>query len=302
MSSPASHSLLSAPDETGNTRQPLLPGEKADDDWTTPSLCCSQRTGGHGTPCGTHKGGRGRGPHRQQGRHDAPRSASCTPPASNRFGHLDNNDSTASALTDVAAETTGESQLTPVTAGGMHGILVAEQQRTGKMLATLKKDLPSKVKSSRDATQTDLATISNGLQNVVTTLNANSNQLTTLLAETLAKIGDSIEESKQARRDYERVNSRITADGTYLQSAMDLLTRKVDSLNANTRESCFTPGTTSTFHPITTPPEWKERSHTTPIDIMEDGRSKPLPHNTPDRRPTTDLERLAAASMPTHRS
>jgi hypothetical protein len=80
----------------------------------------------------------------------------------------------------------------------MHGILVAEQQRTGKMLAMLKEDLLSKVKSSRDATQTDLTTISNGLQNVVTTLNANPNQLTTLLAETLVKIGDSIEESKQA--------------------------------------------------------------------------------------------------------
>jgi hypothetical protein len=45
----------------------------------------------------------------------------------------------------------------------MHGILVAEQQRTGKMLATLKEDLLSKVKSSRDATQTNLATISNGV-------------------------------------------------------------------------------------------------------------------------------------------
>ncbi len=66
------------------------------------------------------------------------------------------------------------------------------------MLAMLKEDLLSKVKSSRDATQTDLTTISNGLQNVVTTLNANPNQLTTLLAETLVKIGDSIEESKQA--------------------------------------------------------------------------------------------------------
>ncbi len=80
----------------------------------------------------------------------------------------------------------------------MHGILVAERQRTGKMLATLKEDLLSEVKSSRDTTQTDLATISNGLQNVVTTLNANSNQLTTLLAETLTKIGNSIKESKQA--------------------------------------------------------------------------------------------------------
>jgi hypothetical protein len=168
------------------------------------------------------------------------------------------------------------------------------------MLATLKEDLLSEVKSSCDATQTNLATISNGLQNVVTTLNANSNQLTTLLAETLAKIGDSIEESKQARRDYKRVNSRITADGTYLQSAMDLLTRKVDSLNANTQESRSTPGTTSTFRPITMPPEWKERSHTMPMNIMDDGRSEPSPHNTLDRQPTTDLERLAAASMPTH--
>jgi hypothetical protein len=66
------------------------------------------------------------------------------------------------------------------------------------MLAMLKEDLLSKVKSSRDATQTDLATISNGLQNVVTTLNANSNQLTTLHTETLAKIGNSIKELKQA--------------------------------------------------------------------------------------------------------
>jgi hypothetical protein len=164
----------------------------------------------------------------------------------------------------------------------MHGILIAEQQRMGKMLAMLKEDLLSKVESSRDATQTKLATIFNGLQNVVTTLNANSNQLTTLLAETLAKLGDSIKESKQARGDYERVNSRITADGTYLQSAMDLLTRKVDSLNANTQESRSTPGTTSTFRPVTTPPKWKERYHSTPIDVMDDGRLEPLPHNTPN--------------------
>jgi hypothetical protein len=33
---------------------------------------------------------------------------------------------------------------------------------------------------------------------------------------------------------------------------------------------------------------------------MDDRCSEPLPHNTPDCRPTTDLERLAAASMPTH--
>jgi hypothetical protein len=77
---------------------------------------------------------------------------------------------------------------------------------------------------------------------------------------------------------------------------MNTLTQKVDSLYADAVEPC---STSSTFHPINTPPEWKERSTAMLVDIMDDNHPVHSPHNMPNHHPTTNLERLAVATTPT---